>query len=150
MNNYLFLDIDGVLISGRSITEYKSAKILDPASTHVLSQIIREFNFNVILTSTWRLLDYKLEDLVTQLGFYNIKIYDSISKSTIIPRYDLILDYLKTIPLDKLNKILILDDEPNHIINNCPELKPYCYKVEFEQGLLSKDIVPIRELIYSQ
>lgn len=79
----IFLDVDGVLATPKSIHEYAQrhngtcppgAPQLDPYCCDVLKRIVNELNAFVVISSTWRKNDKDLADLVRFLSYFNIPI----------------------------------------------------------------------------
>lgn len=69
-NNICFLDFDGVFVNTHKAFLIKS--VCDPTAAAILSKVLEEFNFKIVVSSTWRLGASRLE-LHTYLRLCGIK-----------------------------------------------------------------------------
>ena len=79
----IFLDVDGVLATPKSIHAYAQehgghcppgAAQLDPECCAVLNKIVEKLNALVVISSTWRKNDNDLADLIRFLSYFTIPI----------------------------------------------------------------------------
>lgn len=141
MNPLIFLDIDGVLITRRSMQHFQSAKIFDPICVEVLNNLIKAINAKVVLSSTWRIL-YSIEEMRgifrQQNVFADIIDYTPISHDS--PRGIEIAKWLKT--NQKPVNYCIIDDDSDMDI-----LMPYLIQTDYNIGITLEDTFKVRELL---
>jgi len=75
----IFLDIDGVLVTRRSIMEKKHHEAFDPICISNLNKIILNTECKIVISSTWRFL-YTIDDL--KIIFKNVGIINTIIGTT--------------------------------------------------------------------
>ena len=64
----LFLDIDGVLLPGAWLMQYRDPRYIQPAKVELLNQICAATDCQVVVSSTWR-MDSNCRDLLIEAGF---------------------------------------------------------------------------------
>lgn len=64
----LFLDIDGVILSGNELYRTRNNRWLPPAQIALLNDVCERTGALVIVSSTWR-MDERCRDLLTAAGF---------------------------------------------------------------------------------
>lgn len=145
MENYLFLDIDGVLNSNSHILnwynerggyslenkklfakEFKnSTKLVFIDLIEILNEFLIETNINVVLSSTWRLLEQyntleKIKNEFTKMKIYTNNFigltpdrrrFSNFRDGSRGPRAIEILEWLEKNNISKNSKILIFDDD---------------------------------------
>jgi hypothetical protein len=129
----IFLDIDGVLNSFKSLKEFGTYKILDGQNIDCLNAIIEHTQGKIVISSSWR-LQYTLEELQTILEKYGFNYCNSIIGYT--P-----LDKFREIEIEKWlkeygnTKFLIIDDS-----NNFSKYQNHLIQTSFSKGLQNKHI----------
>jgi len=158
---YLFLDIDGVLNSDDwySSEEYndlvkrdlhKKGHIpdhhIDSKAVRLLSDFLREYPLDVIISSSWR-LHYSLDEIkeILKLKGFRGKIVDrtemNIQKDKTLPRGWLIANYIQGKKI-KPGEIIIFDDK-----NNMNDLNHRFILTNGKHGLTEEDIQKAKKKI---
>ena len=110
--SFLFLDIDVVLATGKSVKPDKSnwfdnhAYPFDPECVNVLNYILRITNAKIIITSDWRFL-YELDEMCDIFKFNKIIKSSKGYTTMLIDRNDEITDFVNR---KRISKFVIIDD----------------------------------------
>ena len=149
----LFLDIDGVLISQDSmldkmptfsIDESRYGDKLSKPATDLLFEIIKQYDFKVVLSSSWRLHELDL-DLVDQLfAMYRQELYDVTSDFGVysqskLQREDEIQAWVDKHP--EVTQFIYLEDDARDT------LKDHLVKTNWQHGLLPEHKDRIKEIM---
>jgi hypothetical protein len=142
--NVLFLDIDGVLVTMKS--DYQETPVYDEyhrfskKSVDLLVEIIKEYNFTVVLSSAWRLFNETYFAVENLLKKFEIKIYDTTPDfETLAGRYLEISEWLDRHP--GVEKFIILDDFPMY------DLSSNWVRTTMSNGLLPEHRKRIKEIM---
>lgn len=172
IDRVIFLDVDGVLITLESMRRFNetfkgavnfpSGMFICPKKLQALSDLCKATRASVVISSTWRKMDYPLEEADTKilnpylwlkgwLKYFDIPIHpdektiegDTISKGGVFIsciRGDEIQEWLNRHP--EIKKFAIIDDDsdmrPDQISN--------FVKTQFETGLNGSAGFKIREI----
>lgn len=125
IDKVLFLDIDGVLNSNKSID---LAIYLEPGRIKLLNNIIEQTKCEVVISSTWRLENgpLQLEKLLTQAGY---KWY-ILGYTPTIPDRERGTEIKVWLARHPTQKFVILDDN-----DDMGNLFPYLVKTTSDEGL---------------
>ena len=127
----LFLDVDGVLNNKTVLSEKGLFGICDNM-LELLSQIIKETNAKIVLSSTWRLYPKAIEELKFKFHPMKLEIFDQTIEikpkklSLLVERKEEINEWLER---NEVDNFAILDDDPD------AEIKGHFFKTNFETGL---------------
>lgn len=128
MNNIIFLDIDGVLNNYSLIREF-GLDYIDNGMVKLLKYIVENTNSRIVLSSTWRLKQYDLALVESNLRLENLKYIDITPFLLNDERCDEIESWLYR-NLDNYDNFVILDDDPdasgekfiNHFFQTDPDV----------------------------
>ncbi|RXT06434.1 HAD domain-containing protein [Ammoniphilus sp. CFH 90114] len=131
----IFLDIDGVMITGsyRKISSQYDGYAFDPTAVEHLKEIIVKTGTYIVVSSTWRKAGFaRLKTMFEANG-----IYEGLIGQTPVLEYsrrgEEIKEYLAEAqydPTTKVEKFVILDD-----LNDMGELLPYLVQTNWMVGL---------------
>lgn len=128
---YLFLDVDGVLNNQKIIQETKKMQIIDEQNLINLNKLIKtikkEYNYLIILNSSWQLVNENINILKSYLNKYNLKIDDYLKIDNQKNKGELIIEYCDKHQISSLD-ILVIDD------GMISEIKDRLIKCNFNQG----------------
>lgn len=114
----IFLDIDGVLNSTRSlianggygsIFDHDSWKELDPVAVKLISHVAKETGSDIVLSSSWRILANK-KDIIAFQDFLGVSIIDVTPQSKDDTRGEEIKQWLENCKED-IDAFCIVDDD---------------------------------------
>jgi hypothetical protein len=137
MLKLIFLDVDGVFVTGDyiieryNITGKPSGHVFDPKSIERFNRVIRETDAKVVVSSTWRMgrtID-ELQTLFDSKGFVGIEVVGKTEFTSHGIRGKEIQTYLNNMDV-KPSKFVILDDDAD-----MEHLMPYLFKTDFSTGL---------------
>ena len=149
--NIIFLDVDGVLNSIRSLREAQSKNKqsyscynypFDLTCLDNLSYLVRETNSYIVITSTWRMAEKGKEVLLSKLKEYDLdNRVIGYTKVLQKERGEEIKEYLSR--LDGNINFIIIDDD-----NDFKGLEEFLIKTNREIGLSSEDAnIGIKKLL---
>ena len=128
---YLFLDVDGVLNNQKIIQETKKMQVIDEQNLINLNKLIKivkkEYNYLIILNSSWQLVNENINILKSYLNKYNLKIDDYLKIDNQKNKGELIIEYCDKHQISSLD-ILVIDD------GMISEIKDRLIKCNFNQG----------------
>ena len=148
----LFLDIDGVLVTSRYWNELRLAgrpardesgdHVFDPACVEILRQIILRYNFDIVISSTWRMggYDWMLELWARRNLPGKIvgctPVMDMKKGSIYVPsrRGEEIFDYCQKNDVDRY---IIIDDDCDMLEHQMP----FFVETDFYDGLLGEGVM---------
>lgn len=134
----VFLDIDGVL------NQLQFGYYLDKKCIDVLTTILSGVDYQIVLTSSWRLgFSHFSEKCTPQIK--NLLEYINIHSRTksLGNRSDEVISYIKE---HHITNYIIIDDD----ISEFPVRLPKTYIVSSKTGLVKSDIKKVRKLIYNK
>lgn len=149
--NIIFLDVDGVINSMRSLKEAyeKDHKPhsgvnypFDKKCLKYLRFLVKETNSRIVITSSWRLLEDHLIKLLDTLEKYGLDKYVMESTPRLGSREEEIKEYLNICRFDA--SFVILDNEPME------ELGAYAVKTDQETGLTEEDVKKAIKILLKQ
>lgn len=141
----IYLDIDGVLISftfEHSLAKYNTFArftLFDQRACLRLLNIIEETGAEVILSSSWRLLDKDMEHVRTQLAPYGIVIADRTGNEN-APRGEQIAAHLARHP--EITDYVVLDDE-----DHMDAVRDHFVQTTFDEGLQDEHVQRAIEIL---
>lgn len=141
MNKYIFLDIDGVLVSlnhmnsiyalARENNDFSKVKdvdgenYFDPTCLNWLNWLVKKTSAKIVITSTWRRTSFcdieMMKFIFHKRGFDGeiVGYTPNYINDRILDRGDEIKAYVKN-NLNETDKFLILDDEARNIVDYYP------------------------------
>jgi hypothetical protein len=126
----IFLDIDGVLNSAQDRFSYT---IETDKHLQLLKQLVDKTNARIVLSSSWRLVDSCLFQVIKRLEDFNMKLLDVTWKRMKGPRGEEIRDWLSK---HDVKSFVILDDEADM----CEYTKTKLVQTDPMIGLVEKDV----------
>lgn len=134
---YLFLDVDGVLNNQKIIQETKKMQVIDEQNLINLNKLIKivkkEYNYLIILNSSWQLVNENINILKSYLNKYNLKIDDYLKIDNQKNKGELIIEYCDKHQISSLD-ILVIDD------GMISEIKDRLIKCNFNQGFTELEL----------
>jgi hypothetical protein len=133
----LFLDIDGVLVTGKYIKQIKNAHTFCPDTISELARIINNTNCKIVISSTWR---FNYPEIFKTLDKCDPEHAKIIADVILGPTPILRLDHSRGIEIqtwmtdnDFHGHFVIVDDDSdmNHLMS-------HLIKTKFETGLTSE------------
>lgn len=136
MAKILFLDMDGVILSGRELRRTKNNSYVPPGAVALLNQVVERTGCQVVMSSTWRYLKPDVRGLLRDAGFTgefheDWKTPDNGAVGVIWAadrRGGEIADWLSRNPVDAY---AIIDDDSDML----PEQRPFFVKTKYETGI---------------
>ena len=126
----IFLDIDGVLNSAQDRFSYT---IETDKHLQLLKQLVNKTNAKIVLSSSWRLVDSCLFQVIKRLEDFNMKLFDVIWKRMSGPRGEEIREWLSR---HDVESFVILDDEADM----CEFKETNLVQTDPMVGLVKKDV----------
>lgn len=134
---YLFLDVDGVLNNQKIIQETKKMQVIDEQNLINLNKLIKivkkEYNYLIILNSSWQLVNENINILKSYLNKYNLKIDDYLKIDNQKNKGELIIEYCDKHQISSLD-ILVIDD------GMISEIKDRLIKCNFNQSFTELEL----------
>ena len=125
MNKILFLDVDGVLNTARTIAYQNTALALDPYMVLLVDRIVQATGCKVVLSSSWR-----YEEQASALVMKAVPFIDTTPKNQgLTSRGTEIKEWLSKHP--EVEKYAILDDATDFL----DDQKPNFFRTFWEKGL---------------
>lgn len=141
---YLFLDVDGVLNNQKIIQETKKMQVIDEQNLINLNKLIKivkkEYNYLIILNSSWQLVNENINILKSYLNKYNLKIDDYLKIDNQKNKGELIIEYCDKHQISSLD-ILVIDD------GMISEIKDRLIKCNFNQGFTELELQKVIKLL---
>ena len=147
MNPFIFIPINGVLISTNSKKELydKYTPLFNESCIQYLKNIIRETNGYIVLTSSYRLYEDHYQSIVNQLYDNDIFVYGKtpINKDYIrgIEIYSFLYDFRSKNNMHCFPPYIIIDSETDDIYKY--HQMEFIYKIDPYTGITHKDSIQI-------
>ena len=146
MNTVIFLDIDGVLCTQRSVLAYDNPKSWDPTCCFMIRRLCLKYDCKIVISSTWK-HDPSLSSYLTVHEFIPFMWQDFIDwKTPNSPgindkRGDDIKLWLDKHP--EVNQYVIIDDDSDMHTNQLP----FLIKTKYDDGFSAKNYIDCEKLL---
>lgn len=143
--NLIFLDIDGVFVTGDyivsryNLTGKSNGRVFDPSTINRFNKIIETVDPDIVISSTWRMgrsVD-DLSKLLLEYGFKNARVVGKTITTNHGIRGIEIQEYLNQLSV-KPFKFCIIDDD-----TDMEHLMPYLIKTEFNTGITDEVMISV-------
>ena len=139
-NKYLFLDIDGVM---NSVADNDLDGDICERNILLLKQIVDKTNCTIIISSAWRKMTKRYNNMCRKLCSYGIEIYDKTPSIDEGNRGDEIKLWLKSNNIEPVEELTfaVLDDE------KVPDMRNHLVKTDYMYGLQQEHVNKVVEIL---
>lgn len=139
-NKYLFLDIDGVL---NSVEDNDLDGDICERNILLLKQIVDRTNCTVVISSAWRKMTKRYNNMCRKLCSYGIEVYDKTPLIDEGNRGDEIKKWLSMFNVEPIEKLTfaVLDDE------EVPDMENHLVKTDYIHGLQQEHVDKVVKIL---
>jgi phosphoserine phosphatase len=133
----LFLDIDGVILSGRELHRTRNNRYIPPEAVALLNEVCKRTGCIVVISSTWRIVEPFVRGMLKKAGFSGEFAKDWKTPHGVMVgslqlserRGHEIADWLGRHP--EVERYAIIDDDSDML----PEQRPFFVQTHFNDGI---------------
>lgn len=139
-NKYLFLDIDGVM---NSVADNDLDGDICERNILLLKQIVDKTNCTIIISSAWRKMTNRYNNMCHKLCSYGIEVYDKTPSIYEGNRGDEIKSWLKSNNIEPIEELTfaVLDDD------KVPDMENHLVKTDYMYGLQQEHVDKVIEIL---